>query len=264
MKCLGRCGEYIDSSNSRLLVWLRRELWRSQAIQGSVMFFRKWLVVQILTLGQLAPLVNSDVTRSNLIKVSSWNVPKKTSTLIIDGTSGNLQLLGKDMSNVKSTTHLGIQRAVSGPVTMKETVSNNSQKARITCYSLMPAGLHGHNGLDPAIYNSSYLTKEEKYRQTWCFLEKKKKKKKVKQIMSLPTANPVIYILTGLLPVEWSNNIKTLNFFNNICLLPETTIEKRLATCQIAVKRSKSASWFIEEGLDGGSSKSVVNKILDN
>ena len=83
----------------------------------------------------------------------------------IDGTSGNLQLFGKDMPNVKSTTHLGIQRAVSGPVTMEETVSNNIQKARKACYSLMSAGLHGHNGLDPAtcihlikIYVLSVLT----------------------------------------------------------------------------------------------------------
>ena len=37
-----------------------------------------------------------------------------------------------------------------------------------------------------------------------------------------------------------------MNFFNNICLLPEETLEKRLARCQIAVKTSKSASWFTE------------------
>ena len=56
----------------------------------------------------------------------------------------------QDMPNVKNTTHLGIQRAVSGSVTVEETVSNNILKARRTCHSLMPTGLRGHNGLDPA------------------------------------------------------------------------------------------------------------------
>ena len=42
-----------------------------------------------------------------------------------EGTPENLQLLGKDMPNVKSTTHLGIQRAVSGSITVEETDSNN-------------------------------------------------------------------------------------------------------------------------------------------
>ena len=55
-----------------------------------------------------------------------------------------------------------------------------------------------------------------------------------------------IYILTGLLPIEGQIHIKTLNFFNNICLLPESTIEIRLAIRQVAVKTSKSASWFID------------------
>ena len=70
----------------------------------------------------------------------------------------------------------------------------------------------------------------------------------MKQVLSLPTqtADPVINILTGLLPIEGQIHIKTLNFFNNICLLPETTIEKRLARRQVAVKTSKSASWFID------------------
>ena len=40
---------------------------------------------------------------------------------------GTLQLLGKDMPKVKSTTHLGIQRSVSGIVTMEETVNINIQ-----------------------------------------------------------------------------------------------------------------------------------------
>ena len=33
---------------------------------------------------------------------------------------------------------------------MEETVNNNIQKVRRTCYSLMPVGFHGNNGVDPA------------------------------------------------------------------------------------------------------------------
>ena len=156
---------------------------------------------------------------------------------------------------VKRTMHLGIQRSVSGTVTMEETVNNNIQKARRTCYSPMPAGLHGHNGLDPAtcvhllkIYVLPVLTLDG----LEIILPKKKHKDKLdtflkrllKQLLSLPTqtGDPVLYILTGLLPIESQIHIKALNFFNNICLLPEETIEKRLARLQIAVKTSKSAN----------------------
>ena len=70
----------------------------------------------------------------------------------------------------------------------------------------------------------------------------------LKQLLSFrtQTADPVLYILTGLLPIESQIHIKALNFFNNICLLSEETVEKRLARRQIAIKTSKSASWFIE------------------
>ena len=173
-------------------------------------------------------------------------------------TPSNLQLLDKDMPNVKYTTHLGIQRAVSSSLTVDETINNNILKARRTCYSLMPVGLHGRNGLDPTtcihfikIYVLPVLTyglevllpKQKHIDKLDMFL-----KKIVKQTLSLPTqtADPVIYILSGLLPIEGQIHIKTLNFFNNICWLPENTIEKRLARRQVSVKSSKSASWFIE------------------
>ena len=52
--------------------------------------------------------------------------------------------------------------------------------------------------------------------------------------------------LNGVVTHRGQIHIKTLNFFNNICLLPETTIEKRLARRQVAVKTAKSASWFID------------------
>ena len=175
-----------------------------------------------------------------------------------DDGNGTLQLLGKDMPCVKSTTHLGIQRSVSRATTMEETVNNYIQKARRTCYSLMSAGLHGNNGLDPATcvhlikiyvlpvltYGLEIILPKRKY------VDKLKSflKRLLKQVLSLPTqtADPVPYILSGLLPIEAQIHIKALNFFNNICLLAENTVEKRLARRQSDIKSSKSASWFIE------------------
>ena len=129
-------------------------------------------------------------------------------------TPSNLQLLDKDMPNVKYTTHLGIQRAVYSSLTVDETINNNILKARRTCYSLMPVGLHGRNGLDPTtcirlikIYVLPVLTyglevllpKQKHIDKLDMFL-----KKIVKQTLSLPTqtADPVIYILSGLLPTH--------------------------------------------------------------
>ena len=121
-----------------------------------------------------------------------------------DDENGTLQLLGKDMSCVKSTTHLGIQRSVSGTITMEETVNNNIQKARRTCYSLMSAGLYGNIGLDPAkcvhlikknvlpvlTYGLEIILPKKKYiEKLYSFL-----KRVLKQVLSLPTqtADPVL------------------------------------------------------------------------
>ena len=53
---------------------------------------------------------------------------------------------GELMPTVDKTTHLGITRSSD---TDETTVSENIIKARRTLYSLMSAGLHGENGLDP-------------------------------------------------------------------------------------------------------------------
>ena len=54
---------------------------------------------------------------------------------------------GVPMPQVESTTHMGMPRGTVKFATEEVTV--NIQKARRSMYSLMPAGLHGENGLDP-------------------------------------------------------------------------------------------------------------------
>ena len=53
----------------------------------------------------------------------------------------------KKMPVVDNTTHMGILRSSSNQEL--NAVEQNIQKARRTTYSLMGAGLHGENGLDP-------------------------------------------------------------------------------------------------------------------
>ena len=117
---------------------------------------------------------------------------------------------GVPKPQVTSTTHMGMPRS-----TVKfspEEVTMNIQKARRSMYSLMPAGLHGENGLDPltamhvfqiyvlpvllyglevAVPSKTNLDILERFLRT-----------SLKQILSLPTStvSPAVYILTGILP----------------------------------------------------------------
>ena len=60
--------------------------------------------------------------------------------------SGDLTVNGKPMPVVEQTSHVDISRSSDSDET---TVLENIKKAWRTLYSLMPAGLHGENGLDP-------------------------------------------------------------------------------------------------------------------
>ena len=150
--------------------------------------------------------------------------------------------------------HMGIMRSAD---TEQSATRENIKKARKTLYSLMSSGLHGENGLDPetAIHlMQTYVLPVLIYgmevvlpRQKNMDLLEKFNKKFLKLILSLPvsTADPAVYVLSGTLPIEAIIHKRTLTFFGNICRLPETTIEHRLAVRQLSVKSSTSHSWFI-------------------
>ena len=109
-------------------------------------------------------------------------------------------------------THMGMPRSTVKFATEEVTV--NIQKARRSMYSLMPAGLHGENGLDPqtlvhifqvcvipvllyglevAVPSKANLDTLERFLRT-----------SLKQILSLPTSttSPAAHILTGILPLK--------------------------------------------------------------
>ena len=165
------------------------------------------------------------------------------------------KLGNKEMPVVDSTTHMGILRTSSNQEL--NVVEHNIQKARRTTYSLMGAGLHGENGLDPETSISllnTYIFPVLLYGleviiPTGKALDilDKQYKRLLKQILSVPitVADPAIYILSGVLPVEALIHKRILSLFGNITRLPSESIEVRLAKRQLEIKTFKSNSWFI-------------------
>ena len=66
-------------------------------------------------------------------------------------------------------------------------------------------------------------------------------KKRLKQILSLPdtTADPAVYLLSGLLPAEALIHKRMFTLFGNITRLADTSIENQLTKRQVEVKTFK-------------------------
>ena len=160
----------------------------------------------------------------------------------------------QQMPNVDKTTHVGVVRTRDN--SPNSAIDENLQKARRTLYSLMSAGLHGENGLDPETcihlfrtyvlpvmtYGLEvYLPSLKEIRPLEIFM-----KKVLKQILSISTtaADPAPYILSGLVPVEALIHLRALSLFGNIALLDDTSIEKRLAYRQLTIHGQSGNSWF--------------------
>ncbi|MCG8046395.1 MAG: reverse transcriptase domain-containing protein, partial [Candidatus Thiodiazotropha endolucinida] len=162
---------------------------------------------------------------------------------------------GKPMPVVNSVTHMGIRRSSANQEL--HAVEHNIQKARRTAYSLMGAGLHGENGLDPEtsvsllntyvfpimLYGLEVIVPTGKAFE----LLDKQYKKILKHVLSVPinVADPAIYLLSGALPVEALLHKRMLSLFGNISRLSDGSIERRLAKRQLELKSFNSHSWFI-------------------
>ena len=137
-------------------------------------------------------------------------------------------------------------------------VTHNIEKARRTVYSLMSAGFHGDNGLDPdtsihllqtyvlpvLVYGLEVLLPRK------VLIERLNRihKKFLKMILSLPetVADPAVYVLSGTAPIECVIHKRALTLYGNICRLSEDTVEKQLARRQLSVKGYRGSSWFVE------------------
>ena len=161
---------------------------------------------------------------------------------------------GDNMPTVDKTMHVGICRLAD---TDETAVAENVKKARRTLYSLMSAGLHGENDLDPEtslhlyqinvlpvlLYGMEVVFSRPKFMEVL----DKFNKHNIKHLLSLPVtvADPAIYLLYGTLPIEAMIHHRVLTFFGNVSRLLDSSIEKRLAERQLAVKSLDSHSWFI-------------------
>ena len=144
-----------------------------------------------------------------------------------------------------------------------QSVENNIQKAHHVVYSLMGAGLHGENGVDPEaaisllntyvlpvlLFGLEVIVPSGKALD----ILERHYKRLLKQILSLPSTatDPAIYLLSGMLPVKAVLLKRILSLFGNITRLPEDSVELCLAKHKLEVKSFGSHSWFI-----------VVKKIL--
>ncbi|MEW8548618.1 MAG: reverse transcriptase family protein, partial [Candidatus Thiodiazotropha sp.] len=174
---------------------------------------------------------------------------KRDSTSLTDLVMG-----GEIMPTVDNTTHVGICRSSDSD---ESTVIENVKKARRTLYSLMPAGMHGENGLDPEsslhlyqiyvipilLYGLEVVLPRPKIVD----IADKFNKKYLKCLLSVPitTADAAVYILSGTIPIQGMIEQRILGFFGSICRLPCTSVEKQLAERQLTAKPLNSNSWFI-------------------
>ena len=166
-----------------------------------------------------------------------------------------IMVADKAMTVVTQTMHMGIMRSANS---QESAVQENIKKARRTVHSLMGAGLHGENGLDPD--TSIHLLQTyvipilvyglEVVLPTGVYLDKLDRvhKKFIKQIFSLPqnVADPAIYIIAGALPVEAIIHTRALGLFGSVSRLDESSVKKSVARRQLSIKAYGGNSWFID------------------
>jgi hypothetical protein len=121
----------------------------------------------------------------------------------------------------------------------------------------MSAGLHGDNGLEPVTSISimktyilpivTYSLEVLQPRNFNIHKLEQFQKSLLKRILSLPknAPDPVLYIISGILPIEAQIDIKCLTLFNNIARQPEDAIENLLSKRQLNIKENNSTSWFV-------------------
>jgi hypothetical protein len=67
--------------------------------------------------------------------------------------------------------------------------------------------------------------------------------------MGINVADPVIYMISGLLPLEAEIHTKVFTMFGNITRAHTNSIEWKLAERQLHIKSLDSNSWFMDNGV---------------
>ncbi|KAK3102589.1 hypothetical protein FSP39_012434 [Pinctada imbricata] len=158
--------------------------------------------------------------------------------------SGYIELNNKELEIVDSYTHIGIERH--SKVKAGDKGEAAVMIARKTIYSLMGAGFHGYNGVNPKVSIkmwAMYVKPRMLYGLESQILKRKDidainhyHKKVIKQLMHLPqrTADATVYILAGDIPIEGDLHIKILGQLGNI--FRSNGVERKLAERQLAMK----------------------------
>ena len=179
---------------------------------------------------------------------------KSTVTTILSnkGSSAPKWTIGENpMPYSPNFTHLGLQWSEGklGP-----DIDTRINTARRTLYALMGTGVHGQNGLSPAVSShiiKIYVTPRLLYGLEATVMTKKQRdelgayhRNLLRTIQGLPksTASEGIYLLIGELPIEAELDIRILKLFSAICRAESNTTLKRMAHRQLAM--ANKHSWF--------------------
>ncbi|KAK3105231.1 hypothetical protein FSP39_020278 [Pinctada imbricata] len=183
--------------------------------------------------------------------------PTKSEILVFKTNSKSSQEVvvkygNNQIKQVTSLKHLGIERNE----TNTPNITQRIETTRKTLYALLGSGLHGKNGISPAItigmWNTFVIPRMLHGIE---FLNVRRKdldqlemyqRKILKQLQTLPerTASAAVLALVGAKPIEAHIDTKKIISFLNITKDP-TSIEHNLATRQLIVKSHDSSSWFI-------------------
>ncbi|CAG2239701.1 unnamed protein product [Mytilus edulis] len=148
-------------------------------------------------------------------------LPVKSKAKTIETNLGFWKLNDTVMPVVDKASHIGITRSQNNSA--QTTVDENLKKTRRAIYSLMGTGLHGENGLDPETSIAmlrTYILPILTYGLEIVIPKGKildnlqiQYKKLLKQILSLNinVADPAVYLISGLLPIEAEIHLKSFH-----------------------------------------------------
>ena len=153
---------------------------------------------------------------------------------------------------VESVTHLGMARNL---VNNNDNVENRVKQSLNTLYALIPAGLHGENGLSPfasrkvvvsyvlprLLYGLEVLVLTKTHiatlERTYCNM--------LRKLLSLRegTASTAVYLMMGLPPLEAEIHIRVLTTFGSITRMPLCSPMRCLAMRQLSTD-AVTTGWF--------------------
>ena len=188
-----------------------------------------------------------------------FNVDKTKTVTLNSNSSPTFILNNKPLGTSSAEPHLGIVRNEEGD--NSTTVEDRIKSARRVTFSLLGAGYYGVNGVGPnvaAFQYKAYVSPTMLYGleaivPTDEDIKKLEQahRKSLRRIQGLPdsSANPAIYLLIGILPVEAMIHVRALTLFRSILAAetpsPPAMFIKELILRQLAMKDNTSKSWTV-------------------